>query len=182
MRGKRLIDQMKSCLINNPYKRAEWLRKNHVFIHIGENVSYQPRKLPLYGQLISIGKNVVIGSNVTFCTHDGYSEVCNRAYPDEYVNEKVGCIKIGSNCFIGANVNLLYDIEIGDDSVIAAGATITKDVPSGEVWGGVPGHCIGYTKKLRGQYQSNPIIHVENESLSEATVQALWHLFEEKRK
>lgn len=136
MRGKRLMQQIQFCLINNPYKRGDFLRKKKIFHHVGEKVSYQPKRLPLYGQLISIGDNVVIGSNVSFLTHDGYFAVCNRAYPDQRVNEKVGCIQIGNNCFIGANVSLMYDISIGDDVVIAAGAIVTKDVPSGEVWGG----------------------------------------------
>ena len=125
-------------VINNPYKRADWLRKNDVFHFVGKDVSYQPRRLPLYGQLISIGNNVVIASNVSFITHDGFYAVCNRAYPDSPVNEKVGCIKIGNNCFIGANAILMYDTNIGDDVVVAAGAVVTKDIPSGEVWGGVP--------------------------------------------
>lgn len=137
MRGKRLMQQNRFCLINNPYKRGDFLRKKRIFHHVGENVSYQPRRLPLYGQLISIGDNVVIASNVSFLTHDGYFAVCNRAYPDQHVNERVGCIRIGNNCFIGANANLMYDISIGDDVLIAAGAIVTKDVPSGQIWGGI---------------------------------------------
>ena len=126
MRGKRLYNQLRFMVINNPYKRADWLRKNDVFHFVGKDVSYQPRRLPLYGQLISIGNNVVIASNVSFITHDGFYAVCNRAYPDSPVNEKVGCIKIGNNCFIGANAILMYDTNIGDDVVVAAGAVVTK--------------------------------------------------------
>lgn len=104
-------------------------------MYVGKNVSFQPRKIPLYGQPISIGNNAVKVSNVSFLTHDVYHAVCNRAYSELHVNEKVGCIKIGDNCFIGANVKLMYNIEIGNDTVIAAGAIITKDVPQGEIWG-----------------------------------------------
>ena len=36
---------------------------------------------------------------------------------------------IGDNCFIGSNVNLVAPVRIGNNSKIAAGSTITEDVP-----------------------------------------------------
>ena len=144
MRGKRRYNQLRFMVINNPYKRADWLRKNDVFHFVGKDVSYQPRRLPLYGQLISIGNNVVIASNVSFITHDGFYAVCNRAYPDSPVNEKVGCIKIGNNCFIGANAILMYDTNIGADVVVAAGAVVTKNVKNHALMAGVPAKRIGW--------------------------------------
>ena len=38
---------------------------------------------------------------------------------------------IGDNAFIGSNVNLVAPVNIGDNVLIAAGSTITEDVPSG---------------------------------------------------
>ena len=37
---------------------------------------------------------------------------------------------IGSNTFIGCNSNLIAPLEIGDGAVIAAGSTVTKNVPA----------------------------------------------------
>ena len=136
MRGERLFNQIKFFFVNNSYKRADFLREKGIFAKVGENVSFQPRKIPLYGQLIKIGNNVVIGSDVRFLTHDGFYSVCNRANPKKHINEKVGCIKIGNNCFLGANSTIMCDVNIGDDVVIAASAVVTKDIPSGEIWGG----------------------------------------------
>ena len=181
MRGKRLYNQLRFMVINNPYKRADWLRKNDVFHFVGKDVSYQPRRLPLYGQLISIGNNVVIASNVSFITHDGFYAVCNRAYPDSPVNEKVGCIKIGNNCFIGANAILMYDTNIGDDVVVAAGAVVTKDIPSGEVWGGVPVKRIGFTKELKNKQNGNVAVAVRNETMDTESVHNIWGMFNKKR-
>lgn len=181
MRGKRLIDQIKFLLINNPYKRADFLKSRKIFFHIGDDVSFQPRKIPLYGQLIDIGNNVVIGSNVSFLTHDGYHAVCNRAYPDEHIEEKAGCIKIGNDCFVGANSSIMYDVQIGNDVVVAAGAVVTKDIPSGEVWGGVPAKCIGKTEDLRKRYKCNPSINIQRESIEEKSVEQMWKLFYRKR-
>ena len=37
--------------------------------------------------------------------------------------------KIGNKAFIGSNANLIAPIEIGENSVVAAGSTLTKDLP-----------------------------------------------------
>ena len=40
--------------------------------------------------------------------------------------------------WIGANVTILPGVTIGDYVVVAAGAVVTKDVPSGVLVAGVP--------------------------------------------
>lgn len=47
-------------------------------------------------------------------------------------------IHVGHHVWIGTGATILQGIKIGDGSVIAAGAVVTCDVPSYEVWGGVP--------------------------------------------
>ena len=51
-------------------------------------------------------------------------------------------IHIGKNVWIGANATILAGVTIGDDTVIAAGAVVTKDVPGNTVAGGVPAKVI----------------------------------------
>lgn len=53
-------------------------------------------------------------------------------------------ITIGNDVWIGANVTLLPGITIGDGSVIAAGAVVSKDVPPYAIVGGVPAKLIKY--------------------------------------
>jgi bifunctional UDP-N-acetylglucosamine pyrophosphorylase/glucosamine-1-phosphate N-acetyltransferase len=38
---------------------------------------------------------------------------------------------IGKNVFIGSDTQLVAPVTLGDDSMIAAGSTVTKDIPSG---------------------------------------------------
>lgn len=50
----------------------------------------------------------------------------------------VGRVKIGNRCWIGAKAIILKDVEIGDGSVVAAGAVVTRSVAPCSVVGGVP--------------------------------------------
>ena len=50
----------------------------------------------------------------------------------------VGKVRIGNNCWIGAHVIILKDVELGDSCVVGAGAVVTKSFPAGSVLAGVP--------------------------------------------
>nr|HPM74960.1 DapH/DapD/GlmU-related protein [Saccharofermentans sp.] len=63
----------------------------------------------------TVGKNVNFGCGTVTCNYDG--------------QDKVGCI-IEDNVFIGGNSNILASVRLGKDSYIAAGSTITSDVPA----------------------------------------------------
>lgn len=47
-------------------------------------------------------------------------------------------VKIGKGVWIGAHATILSGVTVGDNAIIAAGAVVTKDVPSNAVVGGVP--------------------------------------------
>jgi len=46
--------------------------------------------------------------------------------------------RIGSNCFVGARSLILPGVSIGDGSIVAAGAVVTRDVPARCVVAGNP--------------------------------------------
>lgn len=50
---------------------------------------------------------------------------------DSYVSSPV---KIGNNCWIGGNVAILRGTVIGDNSVIAAGSVVSKEVPDNAIF------------------------------------------------
>ena len=47
-------------------------------------------------------------------------------------------ITLGNNVWLGAGVTVCGGVEIGDNSVIAAGSVVTRSVPAGVIAGGVP--------------------------------------------
>lgn len=51
-------------------------------------------------------------------------------------------VKFEGDNWIGANSTILKGVTIGEGAVVAAGAVVTKDVPSYSVVGGVPAKVI----------------------------------------
>jgi maltose O-acetyltransferase len=51
-------------------------------------------------------------------------------------------VSIGNDVWIGARVILLPGVHIGDHSIVAAGAVVTRDVPPWSVVGGVPARIL----------------------------------------
>ncbi|SEK57358.1 transferase hexapeptide (six repeat-containing protein) [Roseateles sp. YR242] len=47
-------------------------------------------------------------------------------------------IEIGDDVWLGANSIVLPGVRIGAGAVVAGGAVVSKDIPAGEIWGGVP--------------------------------------------
>jgi acetyltransferase-like isoleucine patch superfamily enzyme len=88
-----------------------------------------------------IGKNVAVGPRVTMITHsDPSPSELEKLYPK--IDKP---IIIEENVWIGANTTILPGVRIGKFSIIAAGAVVTKDVPSFTIVAGVPARTI---KKL----------------------------------
>jgi acetyltransferase-like isoleucine patch superfamily enzyme len=86
---------------------------------------------------IEIEDDVFVGPNVTF-TNDKYPR--SKKYPEEFQ-----AIRIKKGASIGANSTILGGITIGENAMIGAGSLLSKDVPDGELWYGVPAKFI---KKL----------------------------------
>lgn len=85
--------------------------------------------------LIQVENHVLLSAEVNFVTHDAGTFLFRdtEEYKDVF---KFAPIVIHDNCFIGMRSTLLPGIEIGPNSVIAAGSVVTRSVPPGEVWGG----------------------------------------------
>ena len=93
---------------------------------------------------IIIGENTTLAYGVTVLTSanpNGPENKLSSIYPAIKAP-----VKIGNDVWIGANVTILPGVVIGDFSVVAAGAVVTRDVPPNTMVAGVPAKVI---KKIR---------------------------------
>lgn len=74
-----------------------------------------------------VGENVNLGCGVVFVNYDGK-------------NKHRSIIK--DNVFVGCNVNIISPVTIEDGAYIAAGTTVTRDVPKGAL-------CIGRARETK---------------------------------
>lgn len=59
-------------------KRADFIRKYHLYGSVGKNCMIMKKKLPLYSNLIYLHDNVWVASNVGFVTHDSIHHMLNK--------------------------------------------------------------------------------------------------------
>jgi maltose O-acetyltransferase len=105
-------------------------------IQMGRGVYVGPYCQIVSSHRLEVGENTLIG---------GFSYLITVNHRADQIGVPVGKqgyrganIKIGKNVWIGANVVVLPGVEIGDNAVIGAGAVVTKSVPPGATWIGVP--------------------------------------------
>lgn len=78
MNLKRAWIQIRMFTLSSGVKRTAYLKNKGVFGSIGDKSMIQSRKIPLYPELIFIGNNVRIASNVSFITHDVSHNMLNN--------------------------------------------------------------------------------------------------------
>lgn len=99
-----------NCHIGNDIKVGDFVEVKNSAIGDGTKISH----LTYVGDS-DVGEHVNFGCGTVTTNYDGF--------------KKYRCT-IGSNAFIGCNTNLVAPVTVGEGSYIAAGATITKDVPA----------------------------------------------------
>src|SRR5215203_7069687 len=105
-----------------------------------------------YGKHTKIGKNVFINFDCIFLDlgritiEDGVLiapkvSLLSEGHPVSPGDRQSlvpGHIHIKKNAWIGAGATILPGVTIGENSVVAAGAVVSKDVPANTVVGGIP--------------------------------------------
>lgn len=109
-----------------------------------------------YGKNTRIGKNVFINFDCVFLDLGGITIDDNvliapkvnllseghPVAPAERQSLVPGKIHIKKNAWIGANATILPGVTIGENSIVAAGAVVSKDVPDNTIVGGIPATII----------------------------------------
>lgn len=179
-----MIHTLHLLLARSDRKRSEYLKKNNVFGAMGDNVSLNLKVCPLYPELIKFGNNIKVATGVTFVTHDVVSMVLNKTEDFRFL-ENIGCIEIHDNVFIGAKSIIMPGVSIGSNVIVAAGAVVTKDIPDGEIWGGVPARKISTWDSFVARYkiasdEKRSFAPPQGEQLPPERIAAEWDYFYQK--
>ena len=123
---------------------------------VGDNFGLFPPFYTDFGKNITIGNQVFINSDCKFQDQGGITiddgalighgvvlaTLNHDMDPEKRQQLHPAPIHIGKRVWIGANATIMVGVTIGDNSVVAAGAVVTKDVPENVVVGGVPARII----------------------------------------
>jgi maltose O-acetyltransferase len=137
----KLIPGKLGCLIRRnflPIKRGKnFMLWDNVHVDspsklvVGENVSINRGCIINAGGNVFIGNDVMIGPNVVI-----YSQNHNYKRPlTNFINQGYSfkSVIIGNNVWIASNVIILPGVTIGKNSVVAAGAILTKSIPENSI-------------------------------------------------
>lgn len=152
------------CTPLAPHYRG-WERKNFLLRLAGLNVSKEAvaigsgfKCIDGHEESIRIDRYATIGHNVRlwnfgdiyigqFCMIAAGVTVSNGWHDKSTFVPASGSVSIGSGCWIGVNATIIGSVNIGTNSIIAAGALVNKDVPPNSIVAGVPAKIIG-TRQL----------------------------------
>ena len=145
--------------INNKYNSPEQIRKLMSTL-IGEELDEGFGLFPPFytdcGRNIHIEKNVFINSGCHFQDQGGVyigeqtlighnvvlATLNHEINPSHRADLHPKPIHIGKKVWIGSGAIILSGVSIGDNSIVAAGSIVTKDVPPNVVVGGNPAKII----------------------------------------
>lgn len=140
---------------------AEFLKRHGKLYSIGENCSINLGANITDPAYVKLGNNVSL-SDCTLLGHDGAIAVLNFAYKVRL--DSVGKVDIKDNCFIGHGAIVMPGVTIGPNSIVGAGAVVTKDVKEGDIVGGVPARPLSRTedlvRRLQDKTESLPWAHI----------------------
>lgn len=109
-----------------------------------------------FGKHIKLGKNVFINHACTFLDLGGITieddvqigpkvNLITENHPIDLAKRKhldLRSILIKRNAWIGAGATILPGVTVGENSIVAAGAVVNKDVPDNSIVGGIPARFI----------------------------------------
>jgi sugar O-acyltransferase (sialic acid O-acetyltransferase NeuD family) len=91
---------------------------------------------------VKVGKSVIINLNCTI-GHDAVLKSFVTVSPGANIS---GNVIVGERSYIGTGATIREKIKVGAQSVLGMGAVLVKELPDGQVWGGVPAAPLSKTK------------------------------------
>lgn len=119
-----------------------WLGDERGTLQLAERVYVGPYTfLGTNSHRLQIGEDTMIGAHCYLITEN--HGMRRNGIPFQQQAYEGADVVIGRNVWLGCHVTVLPGVSIGENSIVGAGAVVTKSIPSGETWAGVPARKIG---------------------------------------
>lgn len=140
-----------------------------IYIHYGKHTEIGNHFFANFNLTIQDDAEVVIGNHCDFGPNVTIVTPVHPMLPDERraIMDKDGVpkhmcyaksVKIGNDCWLGANVVVCPGVTIGDNCVIGAGSVVVKDIPSNSFAAGNPCRVIREITELDSMKQKPEIL------------------------
>lgn len=154
-RAAKLVQAFNRCEVDEDQKKEAIIRE--LFGSVGEGVVLEDNFHCDLGYNIHVGNNFYAGYNCTIldmaevrigndCLIGPNVGMYTAGHSIEPVNRnKTGYglpIQLGDNVWIGGSSVILAGVRIGDNSIVAAGSVVTKDVPANVIVAGNPARLL----------------------------------------
>lgn len=148
-----IVAQADSCVFIGIWGMAEGEGE----INIGDYVMVSPGVRISAAESITIGDSCMI-ANGAYITDSDWHGIYDRVGRDQASQPVV----IADNVWIGDHATILKGVTIGENSIVAAGAVVTKDIPANTIVGGNPAVKIRdldphQTFKTRADFFADPL-------------------------
>lgn len=117
------------CRVAPSFRLKSWMYRTflraqvHPQAAVGLEVTFDV----FFPHLITIEQDAIVGYRTTI--------LCHEYAADFY---RIGPVVIKRRATIGANCTLLPGVIVGEGATVSAMSLVNRDIPPGELWGGVP--------------------------------------------
>lgn len=108
-------------------------------LSIGENAGIRDVKFVMKDADIEVGKLCMFSNHVLLRNTDAHKVI---SLEENQVMNKPRDIRLGEHVWIGQNATILKGVSIGNNSIVAFGTVVTKDVPANAIVAGVPSKVV----------------------------------------
>ena len=88
---------------------------------------------------VAVGNGVTVSHRVTIVTH---TDAGSSPLAESVLATKKDCVRLRDGAYVGVGATILQGVEIGERSIVGAGALVTRSVSADVIVGGVPARTI----------------------------------------
>jgi acetyltransferase-like isoleucine patch superfamily enzyme len=141
--GVRLSGKSGFMFLNRWIDRPELSIGSHTFLGSGCIISV--------GSSVRIGEYCLLAGGVHVSDYDGHPTDARLRRTSPAPPESIKPVVIGDDVWIGASAKILKGVTIGDRSIVAAGAIVTKSVPPDVIVAGNPARVVKHLVSPNGR-------------------------------